>query len=382
MAARLGRLLRAGRVDQGPGTLVLVAVPLVALAFLERRRLSWQALSLYLGIVLLVAMPWYAAVAAVAPDAAIEFLWLHNIVRYLAPLDHEQPVWYYAPSLLLGALPWTLLLLPMGPYLLRRSTRAGRRRPAPLGGFLLALVACLAFFSLSGCKRPAYILPAFPLLALSMATYVTYGLPWRRWLDRARAAHPVQQLGHRLALSLLACTCLLAVGGAAGMAVLGHWSWPQVLVVAMGLGAFMGIAWQLQQGSTAAMSWAGCAAALFVLLLLGVREALPHYHRRHVLRPQVQEQQDLAQAPMPIICYPKRYDSISFYLGRDVAAYAPDQKAALLRQLESQGEALLFVKRDGGALADLLQTLPEGWEFLQRGPAGTKVVTGVVRARP
>jgi hypothetical protein len=48
----------------------------------------------------------------------------------------------------------------------------GPQRTGALGVFLLAGLWCLLFFSASGCKRPSYILPAMPPLALALGCYV------------------------------------------------------------------------------------------------------------------------------------------------------------------------------------------------------------------
>ena len=48
---------------------------------------------------------------------------------------------------------------------------AAKRCPA-LGFMLLAALWCVLFFSLSGCKLPTYILPAFPFLALAIGTFL------------------------------------------------------------------------------------------------------------------------------------------------------------------------------------------------------------------
>jgi 4-amino-4-deoxy-L-arabinose transferase-like glycosyltransferase len=362
---------------------VLIGGPLLSLAFLDRRIVSWswRRWACYLTCAAGLALPWYVGVALTAPSAAGEFLWWHNIVRYVAPFDHEEPFWFYGPSLLLGALPWTLLLVPLIPYLFRRTVRASQRRPAALGLFVLALAEIVGFFSLAGCKRPGYILPAFPLMALVLGTYLTHGLPWQTWLDAARVSGRVQRLGHDLAFRLLLATCGLGAVAAFGVAGLGVWSLSQAAALFSGLVAFVLIVRQLQPASPAAITWASTAAALALLLLVGVTEGLPHYHRRFTLREQVHGQLDVAQdGQMPIICYPKRWDSISFYLGRDIALYTPAQKNELIEDLQRQGESLLFVRRHG-ALQDLLQALPEGWEFSPRGTQGPNVATGVVRAR-
>ena len=51
--------------------------------------------------------------AAINPEAAGDFFLLHNVQRYLDPLDHEEPIWFFLPGLLLGTLPWSLLLVPL-----------------------------------------------------------------------------------------------------------------------------------------------------------------------------------------------------------------------------------------------------------------------------
>ena len=67
-----------------------------------------------------------------------------------------------------------------------RCARA-RRRPAALGFFLLSSLLCLVFFSASGCKRPAYILPAMPPLALALGCYLNLLVP-RPTEGRCRSA--------------------------------------------------------------------------------------------------------------------------------------------------------------------------------------------------
>src|SRR5207237_5910008 len=88
--------------------------------------------------------------------------------RCLDPVDHARPGWFYLPGLVVGMLPWTLLV-PLAIFLARRSAA---RRPQALGFFLLAFLWCLGFYSAAGCKRAGYILPAMPLLALLLGTYL------------------------------------------------------------------------------------------------------------------------------------------------------------------------------------------------------------------
>src|SRR5260370_12673891 len=100
------------------------------------------------------------------------FFWNRNVVRYSAPCDQSNPAWFHLPGLLLGTLPWTLLLPGFLRFLTRQSTSSAARRPVALGFYLLAFLWCVVFYSLAGCKRPVYILPALPLLALMLGCYL------------------------------------------------------------------------------------------------------------------------------------------------------------------------------------------------------------------
>lgn len=378
----LSLALALGVLTKGPVALILILVPLIALAFFDRRCRFWSIgeSCLYGGLVGLLAGPWFALMAWNAPEAAGDFLWLHNVQRYFAPLDHEKPAWFYVPSLFLGAMPWTLLIVPALPFLWRKSQRAGERRPAPLGAFLLAFAWCVLFFSLSGCKRPAYVLPAFPLLTLILGTFVTHGLPWQRWVQTATLC--ATPSGHRWArrLTLTACMMGLTCSFAAGLAQL--WPWTQAGFLAL---AFAGLSVVLSLPPVrlpAWTSWAGCAAITFFLLLLGQRAFLPDYHDRFGLRRQVELSAAYEQEEaLPIFTYPRRWDSVSFYARRDdVESYTDAELDQLIRDLQAHDKAMLFVRRDG-ALQKLLNRLPREMVFEGIGRQADYVTVGVVRRR-
>ncbi len=377
-----------GILTKGPVALALVVPPVLLWQWLEpgTARVTWRGWAAFFGTAAALAGPWFVVVAWQDPAALGDFFWLHNLVRYVAPLDHEEPLWFYLPGLLVGMLPWSLLLAPLAIALTKRSPSAARRRPAALGFFLLCCAWCVLFFSLSGCKRAGYILPAYPLLALALGTFVALGI-----LPQARSAcasrlngavisrriHPAWLLlVHRATLATLGLG--FAVSGAA--ALRGLWPWPAVVVADMLLLAAFLTLWRRgpSRGAWAALT---CGGTVFVLLVIGVYEILPMYHGAFGLRRQVRRQFDLAQNPnLPVASYPKRWDSISFYLERnDVDVYTPSQRAEMIRALQNQGQTLLFVKQ-GEALQDLLSTLPGDLEFVPRGRPDGKVVAGLVQA--
>jgi dolichol-phosphate mannosyltransferase len=367
-----------GILTKGPVAVLLVAAPLIALAFLDRRCqwLSKLEAAGCLAVVVLVAGPWYLGMALGAPDAAGSFVWVHNLMRYVSPIDHEKPAWFYLPSLLLGMLPWSLLLVPMVPYFLRKSLRTGRRRPAALGMFVLAFAWCVLFFSLSGCKRPAYVLPAFPLLALIIGTFVTHGFPWQRWMEAASA----MRLGHRWARMLAVTGAAMGVTLAIAAAIVGLASWPESAFLAAAfcvIGVFL---WASSKQAPAWTSWLNCTAVVFCVLMLGQRAWLPAYHDRFGLRRQVEISSEYEQEePLPILTYPKQWDSISFYARRTDVTACTDIDA-LLAEVRTHGQAMIFVRREG-SLAELQRALPADLELELLGHDADYVAVGIVRSR-
>jgi dolichol-phosphate mannosyltransferase len=317
-----------GLVTKGPVALVLVLVPLLAHQSLDRRsaRLGWRPWLAYAAVAVGLAGPWFALMAFRDAEAAGAFFWLHNVRRFLDPVDHAKPLWFYLPELLVGMLPWTLLLVPLAKFLARRSARTAARRPPALGFFLLALLWCLGFYSAAGCKRAGYVLPAMPPLALMLGTYLAATLP-RRWL--------VQE----------------------------------------------GVGFRGRQ-RTALAAWGLGAAAVFLLLLVGIHQLLPAYHRRFALRRQVLVHQSLAaDRLLAVACYPHRWDSVSFYLRRDdVREYNPGRRAQFIADLRARPRTLIFVKSQH-YLNDLLRSFPSSLEFVPCQRRGAVITSGLVRSR-
>jgi hypothetical protein len=157
-----------------------------------------------------------------------------------------------------------------------------------------------------------------------------------------------------------------------------------LLVTAAALG---GLAFLLHRGPSrpVGLSWAWCGGITFALLLSAVHGILPGYAHKFSLRAQVRPQQDLGVDPaVPVVCYPHRWDSVSFYLRRDdVRVYTTDQRQHLIADLRSRPSTLVFVKSDDGhsqALHDLLRALPASLEFVPRSRHGI-VTAGVVQRR-
>jgi 4-amino-4-deoxy-L-arabinose transferase-like glycosyltransferase len=169
-----------GVLTKGPVALVLLLPPL----WLQRRltgsgcRVGRSGALVFALVVVAVTLPWYVAMSLRVPAFAREFFWEHNVRRFLAPFAHEHGIWFYVPVLLGGLLPCTLLLVPFGRFLLTSDPARAGRRTVELSFLLLGGGWCLFFFTLSQCKLPTYIMPAFPPLALALG-YFLVNSGWR-----------------------------------------------------------------------------------------------------------------------------------------------------------------------------------------------------------
>ncbi|HUP30964.1 MAG TPA: phospholipid carrier-dependent glycosyltransferase, partial [Usitatibacter sp.] len=146
-------------------------------------RLEWSyGLTLFFGI----AAPWFVLVSFANPEFP-EFFFVHEHFQRFLTSTHRrtEPAWYFLPILAAGFLPWMFAL----PSALAQGWRSPLRFPILWGAFIVA------FFSLSGSKLPAYILPAFPALALVLGRYL--------------AEAPARQLAWRVIPGLLVAGALL-----------------------------------------------------------------------------------------------------------------------------------------------------------------------------
>jgi 4-amino-4-deoxy-L-arabinose transferase-like glycosyltransferase len=171
-----------GFLTKGPISEILLFPPLFVAGWLTGTlaKVNLKNVLLFAAIVIAINMPWYIAIYLREPMFLKYFFWEHNVMRFVQPFDHLQPVWYYTPILLAGLLPGTVLFVPLA----RRLLGSADTRPlSPAGGFwLLAGAWCVAFFSVSGSKLPTYILPAYPLLCLALGEFVARG----EWHYKAR----------------------------------------------------------------------------------------------------------------------------------------------------------------------------------------------------
>ncbi|HEX6177709.1 MAG TPA: glycosyltransferase family 39 protein, partial [Thermoanaerobaculia bacterium] len=162
-----------GVLTKGP---VAIAVPLLIAIPYAIRRKTLRRLGSILGFVLFAAIiaPWVWAVSREVPDFLHYVLVTETAARMATDeLRRTGPPWYFLPYLVGGAAPWSIVAIA--------SWRALRRRDPMLLFLLLWIIVPLVFFSISQSKRPQYILPLMPGVALLI------GWIWREIRFRAAA---------------------------------------------------------------------------------------------------------------------------------------------------------------------------------------------------
>ena len=160
-----------GFMTKGPVIFVLTLAPALLAAWWVRDGSPARALASLRGwlVFALIALPWYLVVIIKTPGLLSYFLQRQIWERYATTLHQRGgPIYYFLVVILVGALPWTWAAL-RGLWDAVRTAAGQRNLPDALLASWIALP--LVFFSFSGSKLPAYVLPLFPALAVLASTW-------------------------------------------------------------------------------------------------------------------------------------------------------------------------------------------------------------------
>jgi len=300
------------------------------------RRMRWLP---GLAIFAVVAVPWFVLVSRANPEFA-RFFFIHEHFERFLTHEHRrvEPWWFFIPIVFAAFLPWAFAL----PGAVRQAWRAERGLELqPLRVALAWAGFIVLFFSASGSKLPAYILPAIPLLAIPLGRYLAQA-PVRLLARYAAAAVP-------LGVVLLVAAYLAPARS--------HEPWVQELnraaqpfayaaAASFTLGALIG-AWLLRTGRR----WSGLAvvAIASVLMVGGLIEAYRVFSPR-------QSDQAAARLMAPYVKPSTRlysvkiYDqSLPFYLGRT------------LKLVGYVDEFETGIKAEPGIAIDKVEDFPPDW---------------------
>lgn len=134
-------------------------------------------------LVALIAVPWFAIEISVTKGAYYrEFILRENFQRFTGVVDHKAAWWYHIAAMFGGFFPWTVFLpgallttihiqgSTWTSMLTRFRTLTPRQSTMLLASLGSAII--LGFFSAGVSKLIPYTLPAFPLLAVLVGSYI------------------------------------------------------------------------------------------------------------------------------------------------------------------------------------------------------------------
>ena len=210
--------------------LIGIVLPLGAIVLYTLVKRDWSTLKRIRplaggALFLLITAPWFIAVSVANAEFAHFFFVQEHFQRFTSDIHQRtQPAWYFFAVLAAGFAPW---LVPLG-RALYTSFRA--RTDAELLLWIWAGVV-LVFFSASGSKLSAYILPIFPAIAVLTARAINgVTLKWQ-----AAAMIPI-------ALGVGAAIYKLGSGGR--YAAYADWLLVAALVLAALAGTTLFLAWR------------------------------------------------------------------------------------------------------------------------------------------
>jgi 4-amino-4-deoxy-L-arabinose transferase-like glycosyltransferase len=165
----LGILMAVGANMKG---LTLYAVPIFSILLLSVIKWEWSwmpplkvlAPASLLSIAVYFAVPVMASVHG-ATWEPLRWIWYENVLRFFGQYDHKSPFYTYFVKIFYLAAPWSFVL----PFAIIKFLRGVRRHLSQIPEALILFGAIFIFFTLSGSRRPYYLLPILPFAAILVA---------------------------------------------------------------------------------------------------------------------------------------------------------------------------------------------------------------------
>lgn len=359
-----------GAMTKGPIAVVLLAPPVMAYAWIARlparpRLAHWSA---YAAASAAVVLPWFFAIASAVPNFAYHFFWEHHVYRFMNGLNHVEPFWYYIPVLLLGGLPWSLLVVAFGRYLVSRSPAVSAVRPAALGFFLLWASWCLAFFTASSCKLPTYILPLLPATALMLGSYLEHVLFAGAEELFSGAFRHVRQNLPRYATMVLCGGWIIAIWCMRGHVHVGLAECIAETTLCAAVLCAVGLAGKRMSPR---LAWGLCCAATLCVTSESAGELIPAWARHRAALPRTDELAEVLRDPRnAVVVWANEWGSVPFYLERnDVRRFDYTLAPEFTRFLQEHSRVAV-VDRQRANIDLIRMAVPDDMRITQVGDAG------------
>jgi len=165
----LGIMMALGANMKG---LALYAVPIFCILLLSVMKREWSWIpplrilvtAGLLSLAMFIAVPTISSIHA-ATWQPLQMVWYENFLRFFGLYDHKDPFYTYFVKIFYLAAPWSLVL----PVAFIRCFQMARRRASQIPEALILFGAIFLFFTLSGSRRPYYLLPILPFVAILVA---------------------------------------------------------------------------------------------------------------------------------------------------------------------------------------------------------------------
>ena len=350
-----------GMLVKGPVGIIIPLVGVIPYLTLTRQwKYFWQKgfPILGIGLVLLVAAPWYLAMFNIHGEAYWAAAQANTTGRFMNPMEgHGGTFFFYVPILLLGFFPWSAFLPSVLYHVLKQwkfywNGQGFAKQEHNLEFFLsLWVVGLLIFFTLSATRLPHYIYPLFPASAILVALW------WKRFQemvlppDWRLARRLLLGMGYALGIAIIVAPAIFhqfikQIAKEFPAAVHVDFGWlPTILGLVIVLGT-MGIRQCL--GSETKRSWAvtiaGGMMVMFGVLL--VKGAVPIYHMYFIEPPQqlaaiagynLKEGDRLLQVG-------RKRPSLSFYAQRKVHFLGPHDEQEWQIHLAAPGKKMIILQ--------------------------------------
>lgn len=307
---------------------------------------------------------WYYNAWLEGGEPFVQLAWEENFGRLTGTMSYEshvKPFWYNFITVIVGMLPWTLLVL-MASGALRRLIQ----RPFKPAGLLsvTAIIVIIGFYCIPSSKRSVYLLPAYPFMAYAVASMAEA-------LVETRINNAFTRVLAVLAIAaplVVVATIFVPLGGFSFTAV-GWWAW-----VLLALPPVAAIGWLIQAvprgniGGAVLIAWAmlTCYGGAVMPAVFNPLSALPDAHaleglaapgaKIYTVGPagtpsyclnyylndrmeRVAKASDTAKAPAgTILVFPNRADTVGL---------SPDYRLTLLtdRAADTRHPMLIAIKR-------------------------------------
>lgn len=186
---------------KGAGGIIAPAAILLALAFDKRLSAAIRSSNFWQGVLqaLLIIAPWHILMYVwYGRDFIAEYIGYHVIARSTSTLEgNASSYFYYVGKLVDGFFPWCLLV-PFAVVSIIRRNKTEQSR-----SWILLLLSALVFvlYTLIPTRRPWYVIPLYPALAILIAVFI------------GRLYHHYQSRPVYRRIVTAACLLLIMVGG-------------------------------------------------------------------------------------------------------------------------------------------------------------------------